>query len=154
MADLIPEGRHSAKGLIEAMPAPGPVASRRETGRILYPKAATAGTALAEGLRRKGWLVDEVEAYTTVTLTHDDGIAGELIDAAGEADAITFTSPSTVNAYLSLAGNGKVPSVVACLGPATASAARDAGLAVDVVAKSQSARGLVDGLITFKKKLG
>ncbi len=59
---------------------------------------------------------------------------------------ITFTSPSTVDGYLALSG-GRVPPVVACIGPVTAEAARQAGLTVDVVAAEHSDAGLVAGLV-------
>lgn len=135
------------------MPAAGPISGRKETGRVLYPKAAGAPPTLGDGLRKKGWLVDEVIAYRTVPATRDDGITDELIEMAKHADAITFTSPSAVYAYLELVEDRKVPSVVACIGNTTANAARDSGLAVDVVAKEQSAEGIVRGLIEFKKRL-
>ena len=153
VADIIPDKEQSTAGLVDIMPAAGPISGRKETGRVLYPKAAGAPPTLGDGLRKKGWLVDEVIAYRTVPATRDDGITDELIEMAKHADAITFTSPSAVYAYLELVEDRKVPSVVACIGNTTANAARDSGLAVDVVAKEQSAEGIVRGLIEFKKRL-
>ena len=101
---------------------------------------------IAPGLRAKGWLVDEVEAYRTVTAGASDGATAEVLEAAASADVITFTSPSTVDRYLALSG-GRVPPVVACIGPVTAEAARRAGLVVDVVAAEHTAAGLVAELV-------
>jgi uroporphyrinogen-III synthase len=88
-------------------------------------------------------VVDEVVAYRTVTA---EGATPDVLAAAAAADVITFTSPSTVDRYLALSG-GKVPPVVACIGPVTAEAARRAGLAVDVVAADHNAGGLVADLV-------
>ena len=60
-------------------------------------------------------------------------------------EVVTFTSPSTVDAYLSLSDDAgrplRVPEVVACIGPTTAEAARRAGLAVAVEAPRRLGRG-------------
>ena len=152
-ADVVPLGNQSAVGLIEAMPAPGPVSGRNETGRVLYPRAAGAPPTLAKGLRQKGWLVDEVEAYKTITATGDPALTPELIDMVKHADAITFASPSDVSAYFEIVKDGKVPPVVGCIGDTTAKAARQSGLAVDIIAQDHSARGLVDGLISLRERM-
>ena len=67
--------------------------------------------------------------------------------AAAGADAITFTSSSTVTNYLAVAGRDSVPPFVACIGPITADTARAAGLQVDVVAGEHSIEGLVTALL-------
>ena len=84
-------------------------------------------------------------AYRTVTAGTADGVTAVALEAAAAADVITFSSPSTVAAYLELS-EGKVPPVIACIGPVTADAARKAGLVVDVVAAEHSAAGLVEAL--------
>jgi len=147
VADLV-AGDATAAGLVAAMPT-APVtgdATDAPGGRVLFPRAADARDVLAPGLRAKGWLVDEVEAYRTVTAGPTDGATAEVLEAAAAADVITFTSPSTVDRYLTLSG-GRVPPVVACIGPVTAEAARRAGLEVDVVAAEHTAAGLVAGLV-------
>ena len=87
----------------------------------------------------------EVDAYRTVAAGPAQGVGEDELDEASAADVITFTSPSTVAAYLELAGRRRVPPVVACIGPVTAEAAR-AGLSVDVVAAQHSVDGLVAAL--------
>jgi uroporphyrinogen-III synthase len=98
---------------------------------------------LPHGLSAKGWTVDVVEAYRT---QRELPSSAELQAASG-ADAITFTSSSTVTNYLSVAGDRAVPAVVACIGPVTASTARDAGLTVDVVAAEHTIDGLIAALV-------
>jgi uroporphyrinogen III methyltransferase/synthase len=68
------------------------------------------------------------------------------LEAVATADAITFTSSSTVANFVDVAGTDRVPGVVACIGPITAATARDAGLRVDVVAGEHTIAGLVGAL--------
>jgi uroporphyrinogen III methyltransferase/synthase len=133
VADLVPD-RFVAEGLLEAFP-PGP-------GRVLLPRAADARDVLPDGLAARGYEVDVVDAYRTV-VAHPD--AATLAAAAG-ADAITFTSSSTVTNFLAVAGRARVPGVVACIGPITARTAEEAGLHVDLVAEESSVDALADGL--------
>jgi uroporphyrinogen III methyltransferase/synthase len=86
-------------------------------------------------------------AYRTVEASPPpDAVLGAL----RVADAVTFASPSAVRAYLGLTTKGgsplPVPPVVACIGPVTATAARDAGLEVAVEPAVPSAAALVDAL--------
>jgi uroporphyrinogen III methyltransferase/synthase len=136
VADLVPDDA-SAQGLADAMPA--------GTGRVLYPRAVAARPVLAAGLRAKGWDVDEVDAYRTVPASDALERGPEALERALQA-VVTFTSPSTVRAFTELVG-GRTPALVACIGPVTAEAARQAGLNVDVVADEHSAAGLVDALV-------
>jgi uroporphyrinogen III methyltransferase/synthase len=144
VADLVPAVA-TAAGLVEAMPGASGPPEAPAVGRVLFPRAADARDVLAPGLRAKGWVVDEVEAYRTVTAGPADGATADALAAAIAADAVTFSSPSTVTHFLALAG-GKVPPLVACIGPVTAEAARQAGLVVDAVAAEPTPAGLVDAL--------
>ena len=136
-ADLVPE-RFVAESLLEAFPAPP-----GGGGRILLARAAIARDTLPGGLRAEGWDVDVVEAYRTVPAHPEPA----LLDAAAAADIVTFTSSSTVTRYLEVAGPGRVPPIVACIGPVTAATAREAGLTVTVEADEHSIPGLVQALI-------
>jgi uroporphyrinogen III methyltransferase/synthase len=131
VADLVP-GRFVAEGLLDVFPD-GP-------GRVLLARAEVARDVLPDGLRARGWDVDVVDAYRTVTspLTEDQR------REAGRADVVTFTASSTVTRWLE--AGGPVPPVVACIGPITAATAREHGLRVDVEADVHTMRGLVDAL--------
>ncbi|MEY2570041.1 MAG: uroporphyrinogen methyltransferase / synthase [Acidimicrobiaceae bacterium] len=137
-ADLVPE-RFVAESLLEAFPA-APTSYR---GRVLLARAAVARDVLPDGLRERGWEVEVVEAYQTVAATPTRA----QLRAAADADAITFTSSSTVERYLEVAGRERVPPFVACIGPVTAATAAEAGLTVDVVAEVHSLPGLVAAII-------
>ena len=91
--DLVPE-RFVAEGLLAVFP-PGP-------GRVLLPQAEAARPVLADGLRAAGWTVDAVVAYRTVPRR----CAPDVLERARGADAITFTSGSTVTGYVAAAGVG------------------------------------------------
>jgi uroporphyrinogen III methyltransferase/synthase len=135
-ADLVPD-RFVAESLLGAMPA-----SAREGARVLLPRAAGARDVLPDGLRERGWQVDVVEAYRTTGAA----LPPPVVDEVAAADAVTFTSSSTVRAFIDAVGAGAVPPVVACIGPVTASTACESGLEVTVVAEVHTIRGLLDAL--------
>jgi uroporphyrinogen III methyltransferase / synthase len=132
-ADLVPD-EYVAESLMEAFP--------EGVGKVLLPRAAQARDVLPEGLAAKGWAVEVVEAYRT----EPDAPNPAVLAAAAAADAITFTSSSTVTNYLAVAGPRAVPPLVACIGPVTAQTATAAGLVVDVVASEHTIEGLVAAL--------
>jgi uroporphyrinogen-III synthase len=136
VADLVPE-RFVAESMLEAFPS--------GTGRVLLPRAAVARDVLPTGLEAKGWTVDVVEAYRTERVVPRP----ETLAAAAAADAITFTSSSTVTNYLAVTGESGVPPVVACIGPVTAATARAAGLTVTIEADVHTVDGLIDALVAW-----
>lgn len=140
VADLV-SNRAVAEGLLEVFPQPGSQPS--VPGRVLLPRAAMARAVLPEGLRAAGWEVDDVEAYRTVPVTASGGALGR----AADADAIAFTSASTVHNWVAAAGAVKTPPVVASIGPVTAAAARAHGLDVAVVAEPHTVAGLTAALL-------
>jgi uroporphyrinogen III methyltransferase / synthase len=106
--------------------------------RVLLPRADIAREALAEGLRERGALVTEVAAYRTVGT---DGPPPDLT----MADAVTFTSSSTVRHFV--ASGARLPEAkVICIGPVTAATARDLGLEVSAVATEYTEDGLIEAL--------
>ncbi|HET9600359.1 MAG TPA: uroporphyrinogen-III synthase [Acidimicrobiales bacterium] len=135
---LVPD-RFVAEGLVDAFPT-APV---DRIGRVLVAQAEAARPVLVEGLRSKGWEVTAVVAYRTVPTTPD----AAALDAAAGADAIAFTSGSTVEGYLRSAGPAAVPPVVVAIGPVTAGVAERAGLSVAAVAEPHSLEGLVEATV-------
>lgn len=137
VADLIPK-RAVAESLLEAFPAP-PAAG----GKVLLPQAAAARSVLAEGLRSVGWQVDVVEAYRTEPVVPSP----EVLAAIKDADAIAFTSASTVTNFLSAAGKDVLPGCIASIGPITSAVAREQGLNVNIEAAEHTIDGLIATLI-------
>jgi uroporphyrinogen III methyltransferase/synthase len=134
VCDLVPE-RFVAEGLLEVFPAP----SGRNT--VLLARAEVARDVLPEGLAAAGWDVDVVTAYRTQPAQ----VTAGTVEQVAAADAITFTSSSTVTNFV--ATGAPVPPVVAAIGPVTAATAQEAGLTVTVEAGVHTLDGLVDALV-------
>ena len=147
-ADLVPH-EYVAEAILEQI---GNVAGQR----ILLPRADIARETLAQGLRERGAIVDEIAVYRTVTIDANDPRAQQIraLIERSEIDAITFTSSSTVRGLVAALDhkseiiNQKFK--IACIGPITAQAARDLGLRVDVIAKDYTIEGLVNALVSLE----
>ena len=109
--------------------------------RILWPRAAGARSVLSDMLRSRGAEVTERILYDTVALTVPEETRSLVLDA----DAITFTSPSAVHAFVACFGAQVSPRIV-CIGPVTAAAASDAGLQLSGVASFFTLDGVVGAL--------
>ena len=115
--------------------------------RVLLPASALADPALAEGLRRAGWEVEQVAAYTTVTAdAHDLPPDLERTWATGGVDVVVLTAPSTTRAVLELLGPPRGTGLVA-IGATTAAAAHELSLPVAATAPSPTAEGVLQATI-------
>ena len=141
--DLVPDGEQSARGLLEVWPPYDDVLDPID--RVFLPRADIATDTLVAGLQEMGWEVDDVTAYRTVRAAPPPAPVREAIKG-GAFDAVCFTSSSTVRNLVGIAGKPHPNTVVACIGPATAKAAEEHGLRVDVVAPEPSSTALVDAL--------
>ncbi len=111
--------------------------------RILIPQANLARPVLADLLHEAGASVDAVVAYDTVRPEIDPGLLAQPVDA------ITFTSPSTVQHFVESFDDPRAVlggALVACIGPVSADAARAVGLEPDVVADPYTVEGLIVAL--------
>jgi uroporphyrinogen III methyltransferase/synthase len=110
--------------------------------RILLPRAAVARDLVPVELQRRGAQVDVVEAYRTIA-------PQDPIQFDQKPDWITFTSSSTVQNFVAMAGAGSLAGVkVASIGPVTSATARKLGITVKVEASVYSIDGLVDAILT------
>nr|MDQ3915585.1 uroporphyrinogen-III synthase [Actinomycetota bacterium] len=114
-------------------------------GRVLLPRVEGAPGDLVDALSAAGWSARAVTAYRNLPAGADS--LGAAVVASGRFDVVTFTSASTVRNFLAIAGSPPVDGHVACIGPVTADAARDAGLSVDVVAEEHTVPGLVEAIV-------
>lgn len=106
----------------ELAAAMGPLAGRN----VLLPASTIARPETAAALRAAGARVDEVFAYQTQPVVPSGAALAAL--AAG-VDAITFASPSAVNAFSDVAGVAPLHgAVIACIGPTTSDAVRALGV--------------------------
>jgi uroporphyrinogen III methyltransferase/synthase len=133
--DLMPS-EFTTAGLGEAFP--------RGDGAVLLARADLATDELERTLREKGWATERVEAYRIRLATSLPEEARAALDD-GRVDAVTFTSPSTVEGFARLAGVPNGVRVV-CIGPVTADAAAAAGFEVDAVANPHTEDGLIRAL--------
>lgn len=142
VADLVPPAdRQQAEGLLEVFPPP-----TRSGARVLFPRAAEGRDTLVSGLTAAGWEVDLIEAYRTVKMP----ATGAVADQVARADAVCFTSSSTVTGFLEGLGLDAVPPLVACIGPVTAATATASGIKVDIVAKEHTIEGLLSALVEHR----
>jgi uroporphyrinogen III methyltransferase/synthase len=149
--DLTP-GEYRAEGLIEALGSLAPVRGTR----VLLPRADIGREVIADDLRRAGAEVTDVIAYrTTLAQGERDGdrdVYRMLLD--GQIDAITFTSASTVRNFAQIHGEDQAADllrdiVVACIGPVTAEAAHQLGIAATVMPERYTIPDLVDTLVEY-----
>ncbi len=135
--DLVAD-RAVAESLLEALGDPP-----KAGARLLLVRAEVGRDVLPEGLTARGWVVDDVAAYRTVTPPPDAALGSSV----ARADAVVFTSSSTVTGFLSRFGIGSLPPFVACIGPISAATARRRGIGVDAEADPHTLAGLTDVLI-------
>ncbi len=140
IVDLVPE-RFVAESLLDAFPPPDNAGDR-----ILLAVAETARDVLPEGLTALGYAVDVLPVYRTSAAQPDEADLARV--RAGDVDAITFTSSSTVTNFCDAVGafEGAQPLVVS-IGPVTSKTAKERGLDVSQEADPHTIDGLVDALI-------
>lgn len=117
----------------------------RGSGRILCARADIAPEGLEDALAAKGWTPTRVDAYRTRMPRSLPADARAALEA-GEVNAVTFTSASTVRGFVGALGAVRGTPKVVCIGPVTAKEARARGLTVHAVAKPHSVDGLIAAL--------
>ncbi|WP_405486367.1 uroporphyrinogen-III synthase [Nocardia sp. NBC_00511] len=141
--ELVPSGEQSSEGLLADFPPYDDVFD--PVNRVLLPRADIATETLAEGLRDRGWEIDDVTAYRTVRASPPPAETREMIKTGG-FDAVLFTSSSTVRNLVGIAGKPHARTIVACIGPKTAETAIEFGLRVDVQPEVAQVGALVEAL--------
>jgi uroporphyrinogen-III synthase len=117
----------------------------RGSGRILCARADIAPEGLEDALAAKGWTPTRVDAYRTRMPRSLPADARAALKA-GDVDAVTFTSASTVRGFVRALGAVRGAPKVVCIGPVTAKEARARGLTVHAVAKPHTVDGLIAAL--------
>lgn len=148
--ELVPSGEQSSLGLLDEFPPYDDVFD--PVNRVLLPRADIATETLAEGLRERGWEIEDVTAYRTVRAAPPPAAIREMIKTGG-FDAVCFTSSSTVRNLVGIAGKPHARTLVACIGPKTAETAAEFGLRVDVQPETAAVGPLVDALAEHAARL-
>jgi uroporphyrinogen III methyltransferase / synthase len=116
--------------------------------RILLPRAAVARDVVPDQLRTRGATVEVVEAYRTGVPAESVQRARQIFGAGRKPDITTFTSSSTVQHFVDLAGAAALNGVkVASIGPITSQTARELGIEVAVEAEVYTIDGLVRAIV-------
>jgi uroporphyrinogen III methyltransferase/synthase len=145
--DVVPE-EFRAEALIGAI-KDGSLAGKR----VLIPRAKIAREVLPEKLREAGAEVLVPPAYETVPSSEGrEALARDL--EAGSIDCVTFTASSTVTNFVAAFGAEEAVRLlsrarVACIGPITASTARENGLEVHAEADEYTIPGLVSAVVNL-----
>ncbi|RFD26299.1 bifunctional uroporphyrinogen-III C-methyltransferase/uroporphyrinogen-III synthase [Mycobacterium uberis] len=148
--ELVPAGEQSSLGLLDEFPPYDTVFD--PVNRVLLPRADIATETLAEGLRERGWEIEDVTAYRTVRAAPPPAATREMIKTGG-FDAVCFTSSSTVRNLIGIAGKPHARTIIACIGPKTAETAAEFGLRVDVQPDTAAGGPLVDALAEHAARL-
>ncbi|OBH02950.1 MULTISPECIES: uroporphyrinogen-III synthase [unclassified Mycobacterium] len=148
--ELVPAGEQSSLGLLDDFPPYDSVFD--PVNRVLLPRADIATETLAEGLRERGWEIEDVTAYRTVRAAPPPAATREMIKTGG-FDAVCFTSSSTVRNLVGIAGKPHARTIIACIGPKTAETAAEFGLRVDVQPDTAAVGPLVDALAEHAARL-
>jgi uroporphyrinogen-III synthase len=145
--DIVPE-EYTSAGLVAAL------AARVAGERVVVARSDHGSDVLLDGLREAGADVTETVLYR---LARPDG-AGDsaAAAAAGDLDAVAFTSSLTVDNFLAAAADrgveeaaraGLADAVVGVIGPPTAETARERGVDVDVVPDEASFEALATAVV-------
>jgi uroporphyrinogen III methyltransferase / synthase len=148
--ELVPTGEQSSLGLLDEFPPYDDIFD--PVNRVLLPRADIATETLAEGLRERGWEIEDVTAYRTVRAAPPPAQTREMIKTGG-FDAVCFTSSSTVRNLVGIAGKPHARTIVACIGPKTAETAAEFGLRVDVQPETAAVGPLVEALAEHAARL-
>jgi uroporphyrinogen III methyltransferase / synthase len=139
-ADVVPE-RSVAEALVEAL-------AELPVRRALVARAREARDVLPEALRARGARVDVLALYETLP----EAPSAQVLQAAREADYITFTSSSTVHRFLEAAraaGAGALSPTtrIVSIGPVTSGTLREQGLEPHLEAQAHDVNGVLQALL-------
>ncbi|MFH0939533.1 MAG: uroporphyrinogen-III C-methyltransferase [Planctomycetota bacterium] len=149
-ADLI-SPKFVAESIVETLKKQNAIDGQR----FLLARADIARGELPAALTKLGGLVSDIVAYRTALETTNQTAALATL-AAGEIDAVTFTSASTVRNFAEILGPDRLKTALAAprlrcfsIGPKTSDAMRQAGIPIQSEATTHNILGLLQLLTTF-----
>lgn len=137
-ADFIPRV-YNAKTM-----APEILKKHRPTGPVLLVQGQLSGTVLEVAFYQEEIPYDCMKVYETGTNAEAKPDLQHALQT-DEIDFITFMSPSTVDAFIELAGESgsKVASTIVCVGTTTAKRAREQGFTNVFVPETFTVEGMI-----------
>lgn len=140
-ADLMPE-IYDADSLAEIF------LKKYEAGEsILLVRGSRSRDVLPKVFTAKGIGFDAIEVYETRINEESSRLLQEVL-AAKDIDFITFTSPSTVEAFVRLSGN-KMPGRCVCIGTTTEKVAKQLGFTSIITAETFTIEGMIEVMSTY-----
>jgi uroporphyrinogen-III synthase len=132
--------------------------------RVLLVRAKVARDVIPRELRNAEATVDVIEAYETVAPKSSERRLRALLASERKPHAITFTSSSTVENFVSLLGIRGARAALkkrapnhgihsASIGPVTSATLRELGLPVDIEAKKFDIPGLIAAIVDAKSRI-
>ncbi len=145
--DLMPR-EYVAEAVVEALKA-----HDLQGRRILLPRAAVARDLIPAALANAGARVDVVEAYRNELPAGAAARAQEIFRPGEEPDWITFTSSSTVDNFVRIAGADALRHTrTASIGPVTSASLRTHGIEPAVEAREFTIDGLVEAIANLNAR--
>lgn len=129
--------RSLAESLVAHFPASETLA------QVAIVQADIARPTMVDGLRAKGWSVSAITAYRTLPVDADPVVRAAIVDA----DAITFTSGSTVRSFVAAYGTDALADMVISIGPVTSQTCAELGVRVTSEAYDHDVAGLVKAVV-------
>ncbi|WP_079479507.1 uroporphyrinogen-III synthase [Halobacillus salinus] len=116
---------------------------------ILYVRGNRSKDDLIDNFKEQQVFFQTITAYDTLLVKNDKHKIEKLVEN-GEIDALTFTSPSTVEAFSEMIEIDDVCSIPCfCIGPTTASEAEAAGFRHIFIPESYTIDHMVDSLSQY-----
>jgi len=141
----VPERRFDAEGLLDEIGRH----LRPAGARLLLPRSERGREILVEGLAERGAQVDAISVYRHAPPAIDPAHLREQL-VTGALDALTFTSPSTVENFSAMldaeARHAAQRCAIGAIGPVTAEALRDNDLPPQVMPERAEVDELVGAL--------
>jgi uroporphyrinogen III methyltransferase/synthase len=143
-AELV-SGEYTAEGLAAALGAWDLTGTR-----ILVPRSKENRDSLPAILAKRGAEVEILPVYELAPPAAAGVHLRRLFDRA-PVDVVTFTSSATAMNFAAAFGRDRIGralerTLVACMGPVTADAARACGMRVDIIAEEYTTRGLAHAI--------
>ena len=126
----------------------------KSNAKILIPISANARNTLNDSLTSKGFNVETIAIYKTITPKKSTSEINMNLKKG--IDIITFTSGSTVKGLFEIL-DGDITfinsSVVACIGPITAKTCVEYGITPDIIASKHNIEGLIQAINDYFSEL-
>lgn len=124
--------------------------------KVLIPKGNLAREYISTSLSNHGVLVDEIVIYETYMPVESREKLAKML-SEDQIDILMFTSPSTVNHFMSVVKEYNLEShirrcVISCIGPVTEKRLLEHGLPVHVSPEEYTVKEMIQSTIQFLEK--